>query len=1539
MMRKMYKSMNTINIKQKFRFLLYSPFVFLLLFNTNSFAQTVDFTANDTVGCDNLFVEFQNTSSGEVNSYLWDFGDGSPTSTDENPTNYYDSPGNYTVTLIVLYDSGSNDTLVKTNFIEVNQSPTVNFSTNLTSGCFPLTVNFTDVSVAGNATINSWFWDFGNGDNSSSQNPAYTYETPGDYNISFFINDTNDCNVELNLPDYISVINNELSADFTIENPIGCELPHLTNFTNTSSGTVLSYLWTYNDSLTSTDENLAQQTYNEYGIYTVSLLIEGSSGCIDSVSKQIEVKPFYASFSSNKTSGCAPLSVTFYDNSLEATSWSWNFGDAGTSSSKNPSHTFTNPGVYTVYLSSSNSSCSGDTTKVDYITVFAPPVTSFFASDSSECKVPFTVNFTSTTDSIVEWAWTFGDGQTSTEESPSHTYDLVSNYTVKLTTTDANGCFSSLTANSLIKIIEPVADFNFDIDKGCKALPVNFTDLTVSNESITNWNWNFGDGGTSIEQNPLYSYPDTGSFTVTLIIENINGCVDTVQYVDTILVGDHKEVNFAPLDTTICYSDFVQFRDLSDPEVDEWHWLFFSDNGSISQLQNPIHSYLDTGYYHTMLVAGFHGCYDTLIVDSNVLVHPPIARFNADKLIFCEAENPYTVSFRDTSVYATSWLWKFGDGDTAMTQHATHTFIERDFYDVWLFVENSIYGCEDSISQTIKISDIRVGFTVDTTIGCEPLTIHFSDTTYANSSSSSWLWNFGDGQISTEQNPIHVFNYNDSVFFDVRLYTTDALGCTDSIVTSSLVEIKRKPSPSFIDDGNISGCVSLLTEFTDQSVPYDSEISSWAWNFGDGSAIDTTANPSHNYSARGVYDVTLTVKDTFQCSNSISKPDLIYATFPYTSFTSADVICNNTSVTFTNNSTSTYVGDVLTYVWDFGDGDTSSTQNPNHVFSTTSDTSVIFNVSLTATDLNGCDSTFTKEVRIASVQAGFVASETNATCPPFYVTFTDTSLCTPDSVISWLWNFGDNTTPPATSNNKPSHSYFNSGIYGVSLIASNTYGCNDTIVLDSLININGPIGSISYSIDSSTCSPTIEFIAQSENSVLNIWDFDDGNSAIGDTVYYFYPDTGTFSPVLIIEDAGGCSDEIELDSALHVMFPTLALSLSSTNATCAMQNGSATILSVSGGLTPYSYLWPNGQTDSIVLNLLGGVYYITATDSAGCPGRDSILVDTDWIQFNNSFNYQDAICLTNNGYAQSNPTDGFGTYTYSWSNGETLNSINNLDNGLYHITITDSLGCFIVDSVLISRDTSIVIADTILHKDAMCAVNNGYAISIPSGGYAPYSYSWSNGINNDSILNLAANTYFITITDSLGCSTIDSVIIALGENNTINADFEMDSLEILGGLPVHLTDQSTDSVDVVEWTWNIEEESYTDTLGFYTYTFYEAGIYPIELIIKDEIGCLDTIAKNIIIKEGIAIPNVFSPNGDGKNDVFYVVSNGISEYSIEIFNRWGALIFTETSPYIQWTGRTTAGVEVPVGTYFYVLHAATKTGKTIEESGFITLVR
>ncbi|WP_456442762.1 PKD domain-containing protein [Caldithrix abyssi] len=233
-----------------------------------------------------------------------------------------------------------------------------------------------------------------------------------------------------------------------------------------------------------------------------------------------------AAFTADPTSGCAPLSVQFTDQSSgDITSYSWDFGDGATSTAQNPQHTYNNPGTYTVSLTVSGPGGSDTETKVDYITVYEP-ITADFSGTPTSGDAPLSVSFTDqSTGTVTAWSWDFGDGATSTEQNPTHTYNTAGTYTVTLTA--SNSCDSDTqTKVDYITVTEPagnppVADFSGTPTSGDAPLTVSFTDLSSNNP--TSWSWDFGDGGTSTQQNPTYTYNTPGTYTVSLTATNAYG--------------------------------------------------------------------------------------------------------------------------------------------------------------------------------------------------------------------------------------------------------------------------------------------------------------------------------------------------------------------------------------------------------------------------------------------------------------------------------------------------------------------------------------------------------------------------------------------------------------------------------------------------------------------------------------------------------------------------------------------------------------------------------------------------------------------------------------------------------------------------------------------------------------------------------------------------------------------------------------------------------------------------------------------------------
>jgi PKD repeat protein len=329
-------------------------------------------------------------------------------------------------------------------------------------------------------------------------------------------------------------------ASFT-GTPTSGVAPLTVTFTDTSINTPTAWAWTFGDGATSALRN-PSHIYSTAGTYTVSLKATNAAGSNTLTRTSyiaVTAAPVapVASFTGTPTSGVAPLTVTFTDASTNSpTAWVWTFGDGTTSTAQNPSHIYSTAGTYTVSLKATNAVGSNTLTRTDYITVTAAPVipVADFDGTPTSGMASLAVTFTDkSSNDPTMWAWTFGDGTTSTAKTPSHTYSKAGTYTVSLRATNGAGGTTE-TKTGYITVLAPTptptptpapvlpdASFTATPVSGQPPLAVQFTDTSAGNP--TQWSWNFGDKATSTIRNPSHIYAKAGSYTVTLTVRNANG--------------------------------------------------------------------------------------------------------------------------------------------------------------------------------------------------------------------------------------------------------------------------------------------------------------------------------------------------------------------------------------------------------------------------------------------------------------------------------------------------------------------------------------------------------------------------------------------------------------------------------------------------------------------------------------------------------------------------------------------------------------------------------------------------------------------------------------------------------------------------------------------------------------------------------------------------------------------------------------------------------------------------------------------------------
>lgn len=589
------------------------------------------------------FNDLTTIAGGTISTWAWNFGDAGTAAT-QNPLHTYTGPGPFTVTLVTTSNNGCVDTKVQT-LTSVYAEPQAAF-TNAAEICLGAVASFTDQSAAPGSMVTQWNWNFGDATTSTQQNPSHTYTAAGTYTVTLSVTSAAGCATVNNTATHTIIVNPLPTISFTNSSPV-CAADNIL-FTSTSvpnAGVFNQYNWTVNTAPTGGNTSTLNYIPAAAGTYTVQLSATTDKGCTNTNSSTVTVnaKPV-VNFSLPVV--CLPAGVAqFNDLSTVAggtiTGWSWNFGDAGTAATQNPSHVYATGGPFTVSLTAtSNNGCASTGTQ-SLTTVYAEPQAAFNAPVEVCLGAPvnLTDNSTAAGSSVTQWNWNFGDATTSTVQNPSHTYAAAGTYTITLNITSAAGCqtVNNTATRTVIVNPLPVADFSTSLP-GCVTRNITFNDASAANAgALIKWNWNYGDATTAIltTSNPFtHVYNTVGTYNVTLQVETNKGCVSTI-------VTKPIEINVLPkagfITPEACISDiatqFIDTSRVSPGTIAAWQWNFGDANANAgnpntSTIQNATHHFTATGNYTTTLIAySDKGCTDTARSTFFVNGSVPVAGF------------------------------------------------------------------------------------------------------------------------------------------------------------------------------------------------------------------------------------------------------------------------------------------------------------------------------------------------------------------------------------------------------------------------------------------------------------------------------------------------------------------------------------------------------------------------------------------------------------------------------------------------------------------------------------------------------------------------------------------------------------------------------------------------------------------------------------------------------------------------------------------------------------------------------------------------
>lgn len=1133
---------------------------------------SVNFTVNFTSSCNaNDVFQFTATGSG-VSSWQWNFGDGN-TSTQQNPSHVYGSTGSYTVTLIATNNNGCKDTVIKPAYINIGNSLVPSFTATNLTGCNTLTTVFT--ALVQNAI--TWQWNFGDGSPVSTlPNPSHTYSAPGNYTITLTVTTSNGCNGTASYPNGI-VVDPLPVANFTVSQPDPCS--YFTFQFNNTSTNATTYLWNFGDGTTSTLAN-PQHIYAAAGSYHVTLTAVSPNGCTASttINSAVVIPVRVPNFNAAPRAGCSPLPVTFTPNNYPgAIAWNWDFGDGNTSNLQFPTNTYINLGYYSIKLKiTTNQGCIDSVRRANYVRVVNGQV-NYILPDTIIGCAPYPVSFTNPLPGCDTTMWSFGNGDSAFTPNTSYLYTVPGTYIVSFYGSMPDRCRQYINPFAIVKIYEFIPEPILTLSSTpCKPFQFHFDNLTPD---IVSYVWNFGDGSpVDTVKSPVHVFAQSGTYTVTLTLTNIYGCVKTVTITVTVGIPNPIQV----LNNTNCVNTPVQFNINNPSQFSSYTWNF-GDGSPASSLQNPSHTYTSPGSYVVSLIAtSTAGCTDTFytsplgmyLVTTGFTATPPLS--GCDSL---------TVQFNNTSTGAGSYLWNFGNGVTATDTNPVYTYTVPGIYSVTLTATNG--NCSKTVTQNnlITIGNATADFSFTSSGPCFPISVSYTD---LSTNAVSWLWNFGDGNTSTQQHPSHLFTYQPSG--PVTLTITDVNGCVKTISKPNVTGVNVTASVA-----DTLGCRPFTTSFQNNSPG----ATSWLWNFGDGNT-STQQNPTHTYTTAGVYTVTLTVT-LGNCTSTITLPERVHVVRPIPDFNSPTVaVCAPSLVQFNDLSTG-----AIQWLWDFGDGTSSTVQNPSHIYSIPGS----YTVSLRIWDSLGCTAIKVRNnyINVPGTYAYFTLIS-NTSCLNTFVQFSDSSV----NALTWLWNFGDGYT---STQQNPSHNYLDTGSYIVSLITTDSLGCTSYFTYPDPIVVY-PVPSAQGIATSalSGCTPLqVSFQNQSYAYSSLTWHFGNGDSSNANNPSYTYNSYGIYPVTLVAYNQYGCSDTALVATVDALMTPVAQFSPVPSVGCTPMNlqvNNQSTLLQ-----NPvYAWQFGNGQNSTAASP--GTVYpdpgtytiHLTITNDNGCSNSASASV-------------------------------------------------------------------------------------------------------------------------------------------------------------------------------------------------------------------------------------------------------------------------------------------------------------------------------------------